>query len=152
MPAHSDPALEMTDMARAITRLIGEPLATAARHAIPVDLLETPDAVEVTAYLPGVRKSDVQVEFLAGVLVLRAERPLPEPAEGQLLHVESPYGRFERRLPVGRGVQAEGATATWRDGAVTIRLPKAETLRPRTIRVDAAEPPALAEPGAESAR
>ncbi len=140
-----DPILEMTDMARAVSRLLGEPAATASRYPIPVDLFEAPDAVEITAYLPGVRREDVKIELAAGVLVLRAERALPQAGEGRFLQVESPYGHFERHIAVGTGVQADGAEATWRDGTLTVRLPKSDALRPRTIAIaDGADaPPAL---------
>lgn len=142
MATRFDPETEMNDMARAVSRLLGDP---ATAYAIPVDIVETRDALEVTAFFPGMRRDDVSVELVAGVLVLRAERSLPTVTEGQLLHVESPYGRFERRVTVGSGVRADAADATWHDGALTVRLPKVDALRPQVIAIrdDAAQTPAL---------
>lgn len=146
-----DPVAEMTDMARAVTRLLGDPTpAPGGVHAIPVDIVETRDALEVTAYFPGMRRQDVTAEVVAGVLVLRAERVLESPQDGKLLHIESPYGRFERRVTVGTGVEAQAAGASWHDGALTVRLPKADALRPHVIPIAnwSADAPALNDPDA----
>ncbi len=134
MAARFDPVAEMTDMARAVSRLLGEPAGQPA-HAIPVDIVETDDALEVTAFFPGVRRDAVSVELVSGVLAFRGERPMPSAGAGRVLYSESPYGRFERRVAVGRGVRGEGAEAAWRDGALTVRLPKADALRPHAIAI-----------------
>jgi HSP20 family protein len=146
MPQGMDPIVELTDMARAVSRLLGEPAGSVGRHAIAVDLIESRDALEFTAYLPGIRREDVTVELVGGVLVLRAERARPAVSEGQRVYVESPFGRFERRVAVGSGVRSEGAQATWRDGALTVRLPKVD--RSQTIAIaDAGEAaPSLPQP------
>jgi HSP20 family protein len=151
MTSRYDAELELSDMARAVSRLLGEPLGTAVWQAIPVDIAEEGDALEITAYLPGVARESVEVELKNGVLSLRAERPLPEDnSAGRLLHVEAPYGRLERRIAVGREVGTNGAEATWRDGCLTVRLPKDERLRAQRIPVADAPERALPAPATEA--
>lgn len=101
-------------------------------HRIPVDLYETRDDVIVEASLPGFRPETVQLEYDKDCLVIRAERPLPTSGV-RWLRAESPYGSFIRTIQLGSDVLADQAAATWSEGVLRIRLPKAEVARPKAI-------------------
>jgi HSP20 family molecular chaperone IbpA len=65
------------------------------------------------------------VAFESGVLVVRAERPLPFSATGRSIrHLEIPYGAFERRVPL-KQAQLDGGTRELVDGCLILRLRKA---------------------------
>lgn len=131
-----NPLREMDELARAVSRLLGEPVdAVGGEHAIPVDLLETDEELVVLAYLPGVRREDVAVEVEGRVLSLTARRELTPVEAGEFLHLESAYGSMTRRITLGEGVRPDAITAGWRDGVLTVRVPKADAVKPRRIPV-----------------
>ena len=136
MAVRLDPIAEMSDVARTVSRLLGEPAsAGSVGYTIPVDFYETSDDVYVIAQLPGVAKDAVGVEVIGNTLVLTATRPLPSGTEGQFLHIETAYGRFERRISLGGAVDLDNVSASWRDGMLTVRLAKASAAKPRRIAI-----------------
>lgn len=136
MSMRFDPVIEMSDMARAVSGLLGESVAVdGAAYTIPVDLFETRDDLFVVAQLPGVGRDAIGVELVGNTLVLTANRPLPSATDGQFVHIETPYGRYERRIGLDSIVQGDAVTASWQDGMLTVRLPKVDAARPRRIEV-----------------
>jgi HSP20 family molecular chaperone IbpA len=104
-------ALELLDRAERAHRVMFRP--GPARHAAavpcwepPVDVFETPDALWIQVALPGVTADDVEVRIEDDALVVAGQRPLPLPrgAAGTIHRLETPHGRFARRLglPAGR--------------------------------------------------
>ena len=94
-----------------------------------VELSETDKTVTVSAELPGMNEKDVQVEIANGVLSIRGERKSEHNDEGKFFS-ERYYGFFQRQIPL-EGVQEDKAEATFRDGVLTVSLPKSEQA-PRT--------------------
>jgi HSP20 family protein len=89
-----------------------------------VELSETDKALKVTAELPGLEEKDVQVELAGGVLRIRGEKKLESEGDGKLFS-ERYYGAFERQIPFD-GVQEDKAEASFRNGVLTVTLPKSE--------------------------
>ena len=91
----------------------------------PVDVCESGEAVTVTIELPGVRASDVDVRVAAGELRVSGRKRKGAP-RGPVSHLcsERSYGRFTRTVPLRHPVRVAEATATLRDGVLTVRLPK----------------------------
>jgi len=111
--------------------------ADAGPWAPPVDIFETDDALVIVAELPGVKQEDVQVTVLDGTLTLRGERKVEPVGEAEaVLRRERATGPFVRHVLLPTSVDPTGVTATYRDGVLTIRVPKKETAKPRTIAVD----------------
>ncbi len=101
-----------------------------------VDIEETQDAYVLKADLPGMTQADVKVSLLGDVLTLRGERKRPEPGhESAWRHSERSYGTFERTFKLTRSVRADGVQATYRDGVLEVKVPKAEEARTREIEV-----------------
>ncbi len=102
----------------------------------PVDIEETPEAFVLRADLPGVAQKDVKVSFTGDTLVLRGERkPVNETREGSLHRTERVHGAFERTFTLTAPVRGDQIQATYRDGVLEIRVPKAEEARAREIEV-----------------
>ncbi len=102
----------------------------------PVDVEETPEAYVFRADLPGLVSKDVKVTVNGDMLTLRGERKREEKkTEGAVHRVERSYGAFERSFTIGTPVRADQVRATYRDGVLEIRVPKAEEARSREIEV-----------------
>ncbi len=92
--------------------------------------------------LPGLTAADVDLELRDGYLTVRGERRLPESTEGTTWsHTERPYGRFERRIRIPEGVDAESVTATMENGVLSLLIPKPERLKPKSISIQATDAP-----------
>ena len=99
-----------------------------ARFAPTVDVVEKDNEYRVTAELPGMQEDDVDVSISNGVLSLRGEKKEEKRDEGDggRYYTERSYGEFERNLPLPDDVDEEGADASFRDGVLTITLPKSK--------------------------
>lgn len=101
------------------------------------NVLEGKDAFLVKAEVPGLTEGDVSVSVEEESLVIRGERKAEVP-EGYRAHLhERPSIAFTRKIPLPARVDAEGVTATLRDGVLTVTLPKAREALPRPIAVKA---------------
>lgn len=99
-----------------------------------VDVSENDCEVRVTAELPGVEEKDVEVVLEDDVLVLRGEkRSETDDKERQVS--ERYYGSFERRLPIGVEVEEDKVTAKFKNGVLTIVLPKSPMAQSKTKRI-----------------
>jgi HSP20 family molecular chaperone IbpA len=91
----------------------------------PVDVFEDDSGMVIVVALPGVSADRVEVTFEPGVLVVRAERPLPFGDRCRTVrYLEIPYGQFERRIPLGE-VKLETGTRELSNGCLILRLRKA---------------------------
>jgi len=103
----------------------------------PVDVRETPHVIEVTAELPGIDPADVDVSVQGNVLTIRGERSYEEAKEDETLHrIERNYGRFERSFTLPRSVNYERIGASFKDGVLTVQVPKREEAKPKAIKID----------------
>jgi len=103
-----------------------------------IDLYQTADDVVVKASLPGLKAEDVQISVESNVLTLRGEFSQESEKKEATYHIrERRSGAFERSVMLPTDVQTEKAKADFEDGILTITLPKAETVKPKTITIKA---------------
>ena len=103
----------------------------------PVDMYATKDDLVLTMEVPGVSEKDVSVSITGDLLTVKGERRFENQVKEQdLLHVERTYGKFERVIQLPMAVQADRVKATYREGVLEIKLPKAEELKPKEIKID----------------
>ena len=102
---------------------LGSPLMEGQFSWPRIELDETDKAVMVSAELPGLSEKDIQVEIANGVLSIRGEKKAESESGGR--YSERYYGSFERRIPL-EGVQEDKADANFRNGVLTVSLPKTE--------------------------
>jgi HSP20 family protein len=128
------------EMNRVFDSFFGRPatVSTGERMWVPLcDMYETKDDVYVVFELPGVREKEVSVNITADLLTLKGERKWDKEINDESYHrLERVYGKFERSVPLPVPVQADKATATYRDGVLEIKLPKAEEVKPKEIKID----------------
>lgn len=138
-----DPFAEFGSMRRAVERLFDDFAPTrsmrggdATELTFPIDLSESEDQVVVKAVLPGVRPEDVEITVSEGVLTVRGEARQETTEEKENFYRrEIRFGSFARSIPLPSRVNQDSAEAEFKDGILTIQLPKAEESRPRSIRV-----------------
>jgi len=114
--------------------------AAGSRAVVPsLNLMETDMAYEVSLDLPGVNPDDVDVQMKDGALWISGERKaIRETADenGKKWHrVESHYGSFRRAVKLTKDVSADEVSAEYRDGVLTIVIPKRESAQPRKIAI-----------------
>ncbi|HEX7070920.1 MAG TPA: Hsp20/alpha crystallin family protein [Rhodothermales bacterium] len=101
-----------------------------------VDIKETPDAFLVRIDVPGIPKDSIDINFNDGTLSVSGERKAEEKTEHEnFVRVERSYGRFFRSFELPNTVDADNITASYEDGVLTVRVPKAEESKPRRIQV-----------------
>jgi HSP20 family protein len=103
------------------------------RH-LPVDVRDEGEAFVLTASTPGLRAEDLKIQVLEDVVLVQGEFA---PDENEYLLHELPQGAFRRELRLPAALEADKVEAKIADGILTLRLPKAESARPRTIKVSA---------------
>ena len=102
-----------------------------------VDMYETKDELVITAELPGLTEKDIQLSITGDMLTIRGERRWDQEVEQENYYRgERWFGKFERALPLPIPVQAEKVKASYRDGVLTVTLPKAEEIKPKEIKID----------------
>jgi len=102
-----------------------------------LDMYETKDDLILNFELPGVREKDVSLSITGDLLTLKGERSFNEELkDGNDYHVERVYGKFERTVRLPMPVQADRVKATYRDGVLEVRLPKADEVKPKEIKID----------------
>jgi HSP20 family protein len=102
---------------------------------VPVDVYATADDVVVEAILPGVKPEEVEITVEGHALTIAGDTSSMIPAREGLLLQEIRRGRFARTLTLPEGLEADKATATFEDGVLTLRIPKAEQVKPRQIKI-----------------
>ena len=103
-----------------------------------VDMHEADEAFTLTAELPGFAQDNVQVEIKDNRLTLKGERKREtDVQETQYHRVERVYGAFERSIRLPTVVDADKAKAIFKDGVLTLMLPKAEEAKPKPISITA---------------
>jgi HSP20 family protein len=99
-----------------------------------VDVYETVDGYEFTVELPGMSPDAVEVEVKNNTLTIKGERKNATTKEGRhCLHRERPYGRFARVFRLSKPVNAEGVTAAYKDGILSVTIPFRAEAKPRKI-------------------
>jgi HSP20 family protein len=103
---------------------------------VPMDVVAGEGEIVVEAILPGVKPEDVEITVEGNALTIAGDTTSASPAkEGSVLLKEIRRGRFTRTLTLPDGLEPDRATATFEDGVLTLRIPKAEQVKPRQIKI-----------------
>lgn len=138
-----EPVREMMTLREAMDRLFDDaftrPISMSGGSVVPaIDLYQNTDEVVVKATLPGLKAEDVQISVTADVLTLRGEFKEESKQNEKTYHLrENRYGAFERQVMLPIDVQTDKAKADFVNGILTIVLPKADTVKPKTISIKA---------------
>lgn len=101
-----------------------------------LDVRETDEALIVEAELPGLKPEEYEVKVEEGVLSICAERKQEKDEKTRNFHrIERHYGRMERKLALPTTVEAEKVEAAYKDGLLTVTLPKKAGTKSKTVTV-----------------
>lgn len=131
--------LMRTDPFRELDRLsqaLGTPVRPAA---MPIDAYRNGDSFLVQFDLPGVQADSIDLTVEKNVLTVHATRSRPSSEGVEMLVAERPHGTFSRQLFLGETLDTERIEAEYADGVLTLRLPVAESAKPRRVSIKAAE-------------
>ena len=121
----------------AFSPMSGETEVSTRSWAPPVDIYETEDAIVLKAELPGIDPKDVEVRVEDNTLYLKGERNYEKEVNEQNYHrIERSYGSFARSFSLPNSIDAEKVKAEYKDGMLTLTMPKREEAKPKTIKID----------------
>ena len=101
-----------------------------------LDLYQSNDNVMAVVELPGMRKEDLEISLHDGTLTISGERKRESSSNGEKAERSERYiGTFRRSIALPTRVDASKVSATYRDGILTVTLPKAEEVKPKQIQV-----------------
>jgi HSP20 family protein len=135
MALQHDPFSNFRFFEDAVTRLMSEP-RTGRPWSPAVDIVETENELVVKADLPDLKLEDIDVRVENQTLTIKGERRFEEDAAEKGYHrIERSYGGFMRSFAVPNSVDTEKVSADYKNGVLTIKLPKKEAAKPRQVKV-----------------
>jgi HSP20 family protein len=145
-PSSWDPFREMEEMQARLGSLFGGrfPLLKPSieegfgltEWAPPVDITEDAKGYTINVELPGVKKEEVKVSVEGGVLSISGERKAEKEEKDKKYHrLERSYGSFTRSFAVPEGASSDKISAVFKDGVLSVRLPKDEKVKPKLVDV-----------------
>lgn len=102
----------------------------------PVDVYETAGQYVVTAELPGLSRDDIQLEVRESELTIRGQRPMPAVPPDAYHRMERLQGAFARVFAFADAIDPERISAEFKDGVLTVTLPKSARTAARHITVE----------------
>jgi HSP20 family protein len=138
----ASPLGELVSLRQAMDRLFEDSFVrprtwpSAEAHGLPLDVTNAADALIVEAALPGIRPDDVEITVEDGTLAIRGEsRYERTDDDGERIVQEIGRTNVGRTINLPSGLEPENAVATFEHGILTLRIPKAEAVKPRQIRI-----------------
>ncbi|HET6204642.1 MAG TPA: Hsp20/alpha crystallin family protein [Planctomycetota bacterium] len=140
-----DPFRELEDVNERLNRMFGRPIphreGAKETLAIPdwtptLDIVETPEEYTIQVELPGIPKESVKIAVEERLLRIEGERRQDREEKGKKFHrMERAYGSFLRTFALPDNVDETQVRADFKDGILTVRLPKTQKAKPKTVEV-----------------
>jgi HSP20 family protein len=141
-----EPFREMMTLRDAMDRLLEESFVRPSsiltegegRGTMPLDMYQTENEVVVKASLPGFKPEEVDISITGDTLTIKGEhKEEKETKEKDYIYKERRYGSFSRTITIPVAVKSDRADATFENGEIMLKLPKAEEAKPKQIKVKA---------------
>jgi HSP20 family protein len=117
-------------------RTFRPPVPFGGPDSLSVDMWETDDNVVVRTSIPGIKADEIDVSVTGDTLTIRAETKEEEEVKREnYLRRERRYGSVCRSVTLPGGLETEKAEADYEDGVLTLTFPKAEEIKPKSIKV-----------------
>ncbi len=140
-----DPFRDFEDMAERMNRILarnggeGEEALVTADWAPIVDIQESDKEYVIKAELPEVKKEDVKLTLVDGVLSLEGERRQEKEEKNKKFHrVERSYGRFVRSFTMPADADEKSVRADFKDGMLNVHIAKSEMAKPKSVEIKVA--------------
>ena len=104
--------------------------------SIPLDVIEDGGQVTIKALVPGINPDELEVSIENNVLTIKGEHKTEEISESaKVFRRENTYGSFSRSIRLSPQLNQEAVSATFKNGFVTITIPKVEEEKPKSLRI-----------------
>ena len=121
----------------AFSPVFGEGELSTRTWAPPVDIYENGDNLVLKAELPGVDPKEVEIRVEDNTLYLKGERKFEKEVKEENYHrVERSYGAFTRTFSLPNTIDSDKVQAEYKDGVLTLTMPKKEEAKPKTIKIN----------------
>lgn len=132
-----------TELRQTVDRVVEESLRplrlwTRARESsqLPIDMYQTANEVVVKAALPGVTPEEVDITITGDTLTIKSKSRVEEEIKKEdYLYQEWRYGAFTRSVTLPGSLKTDDAEASFENGMLTLTIPKAEEVRPKSIKI-----------------
>lgn len=135
-----DPFRELTSLREDMEHLFDSFFARYPREkaegfwAPPLDIEETENEFVIKAELPGMKKEDIKISLSGDILAISGEKKKEVEEKGKTYYrMERSYGKFQRNITLPAEVEMDKAKASYKNGILTLNLPKSEISKPREI-------------------
>jgi HSP20 family protein len=135
----------LTSFQDQVNRFFGEAFSGAATDgestwAPAIDIYETEQELVVKADLPDLSEKDIDIRVENNTLSIKGERKFDKEVRSEnYLRVERSYGAFARSFTLPNTINTEALHAQYRNGVLTVHMPKREELKPRQVKVNVSE-------------
>jgi HSP20 family protein len=141
--ARWEPFNDLISLRDAMDRLFEESFIRSPKSLIPwkggeldLDMYETDNEVVVKASIPGVKPEDIDITITGNNLSIKGEtKEESEVKREDYLYQERRYGSFSRSVSLPEGLKTDAADANFDNGVLTLKIPKAEEIKPKTVKV-----------------
>lgn len=123
-------------MDRALQESLTEKAPSEREMPLAIDVIADAEAFTIQAFVPGLDADDLSIEILNNTLSIRGEFKSISDGDAKYMTCELPSGRFSRVVSFPIDVDASKAEANIKNGILSLRIPKAESLRPKAIKVN----------------
>ena len=141
MLARWDPFQEMLNLRRTVDRLFDNATpdhewAQPNMWGLAVDVVENKDEFVVKASVPGIKPDDLDVSYSDGTLTIKGEIKEEKDVKEDQYHLrERRSGSFMRSITLPTMIKGDAIQASYQDGVLSLRLPKAEEVKPKRIAI-----------------
>src|SRR5687767_14505863 len=135
-----DPFAALLDLQRAMESVMGNDWfgsRTSGSGSFPlVNVFNEGEDFVLVAELPGVKKEDLDVQMRGDTLRIRGKKTIAHDDAASVHRRERSAGEFDRTVTLPAEIDAAKVAAEYRDGVLTLRLPRAESAKPRTVNIN----------------
>jgi HSP20 family protein len=135
-----DPFATLLGLQRAMENVMGSDWfgsRTSGSGAFPlINVFNDGDDFVVVAELPGVKKEDLDVQVRGDTVRIQGTKTIAYDERASIHRRERPAGQFDRTVTLPAEIDAAKVNAEYRDGVLTLRLPRAESAKPRTVTIN----------------
>lgn len=135
-----DPFAALLGVQRAMESVMGSDWfggRTSGSGAFPlINVFNDGDDFVVVAELPGVKKEDLEIQVRGNTVRIQGKKAIAHPESASIHRRERAAGEFDRTVTLPDDVDASKVAAEYRDGVLTLRLPRAESAKPRTVTIN----------------
>jgi HSP20 family protein len=144
--ARWDPVSDIVSLREAMNRLFEDsfirprdwPTTAEGMGMLPLDVYESNDEVTVRASIPGVNPDNIDISVIGATLTIKGEKSEDREEKKGNYHLrERHYGAFQRSVNLPSQVNVDRSQAEFKDGVLTLTLPKVEAAKPRSIKIKA---------------